>query len=111
MSVFDQIPQRDLTPTSTQKTYGTLPEKHSVMNGVHEDDIQTAWTGSTWFWIVFVPIVVFVLLMALTPTFIEMRNPGKANESLNPSAVLLWTLVITLIIWSLFWGFSKCKTC
>lgn len=74
--------------------------------GGHEDDIQTAWTGSTWFWIVIVPIIVFVLLMTLMPTFVE-----KKDEGVNPSSVLLWTLVITLIIWSLFWGFSKCKTC
>lgn len=115
-TVFDLVPERDLTPVASQKVYGSVPDPsikwHQQPVGAHRNlDIDSAWTKSTWFWIIIVPIVVFLLLIFLTPTFIEISNPGKSNERLNPNSLLLWTLVLTLIVWILFWGFSKCKTC
>ena len=114
-SVFDPVPERDLTPIASEKVYGSVPDKslkwhQNRVAGGHLD-IDSEWTRTTWFWIIVVPIVVWLLLFTLLPTFIEMSNPGGNNERVNPSSILMWTLIITLIVWILFWGFSKCKTC
>lgn len=61
----------------------------------------------TFFWIVITPLIILILLIILRPTFVKMSS----DEKLDYSSVLLWTLIISLIVWILFWGFSKCRTC
>ena len=98
---------------ASQKVYGmSAQQPHGHLVEGHMDDIQSSWSASTWFWIIAVPIIVLVLLMVLMPTFVEMsKTNGDDNGRFNPASLLMWTLIITLIVWVLFWGFSKCKTC
>lgn len=76
---------------------------HPVGNGVRE------FTSTTWLWIIIVPIVVWFIIILLIPSFV--RTKANNPNELDHSSVLLWTLVISLIIWILFFGFAKCKSC
>jgi hypothetical protein len=66
------------------------------------------WTSTTWVWVIVVPIVVACLLIILVPSFVKTVDDEK---KLDHFSLVLWTLVISLIIWILFFGFAKCKTC
>jgi uncharacterized membrane protein YoaK (UPF0700 family) len=66
------------------------------------------WNTTTWVWIIIVPIAVWCLLLVLMPTFVKRYQ----NESkLDHQSLLLWTLILSLVIWILFFGFAKCKSC
>lgn len=107
-SVFDPIPARDTTPVASERVYGGSQSGNSTrVQNQHFVDADRAWSASSVIWIIVVPIVVAVILLALLPTFVEMDG----NRKVDKSSLILWTCVITLIIWILFWGFSKCKTC
>uniref|UniRef100_A0A6C0CHS6 Uncharacterized protein n=1 Tax=viral metagenome TaxID=1070528 RepID=A0A6C0CHS6_9ZZZZ len=106
----DRVHSLIRTPLDPDKygvnTFG-VPEvasdRNAVQNGVRE------FTSSTWLWIIVVPIAVWFIIILLIPSFVKERS-GHPNE-LDHSSVLLWTLVISLIIWILFFGFAKCKSC
>lgn len=66
------------------------------------------WTSTTWVWVIVVPIIVACLLIILVPSFVKTTEDGK---KLDHYSVVLWTLIISLIVWILFFGFAKCKTC
>ncbi len=109
--VFDKSPPRDSSLRASQKVYPGF--QSDVMAGsdtcVHPHDDPRSWTHTTWIWIIIVPIIVWFILLLLMPTFVKMSKTNKAE--LDHSSMLLWTLIISLIIWILFWGFAKCKTC
>lgn len=64
--------------------------------------------STTWLWIIVVPVAVWLVIILLMPSFVVSSSDEK---KLDQNSVLLWTLIISLIIWILFFGFSKCKTC
>ena len=112
--VFAKSPERDVSSRSgsseriikAESARPTLSKPLEVKNERQLD--MTNWTAVTWIWIIIVPIIVWCLLLFLMPTFVKANENGT---SLDHRSMLLWTLVISLVIWILFFGFAKCKTC
>lgn len=62
---------------------------------------------ATWTWIILIPIIVFVLLIWLAPQFVTDDTPEEDKE-INYGAIILWTIIITIIIWASVFAFNKC---
>lgn len=121
-TVFNRTPRKVDQPSVSDKTHSVVkssvgPDKHGVNKFDHREapDANPVSSGirefqsTTWLWIVVVPVAVWFVIILLVPSFVK-TSTGNPNE-LDHASVLLWTLVITLIIWILFFGFAKCKTC
>jgi len=112
--LFETLPRKNVESRGSPKIRQSLESSYQGEDSPQEvgvkrrgDDI-TDFNTQTLFWIIIVPIIIFVLLIAIKPTFVKMKN----NDSeFDYSSVILWTLIISLIIWILFWGFAKCRTC
>lgn len=76
--------------------------KRSAPPDAHE------FSSTTWLWIIVVPIAVWLIIILLMPSFVIS---GSEENKLDQNSVILWTLIISIIIWILFFGFSRCKTC
>jgi hypothetical protein len=125
--VFNRSPRKMQRPSLSERTHSLIkppiqPDKYGI-NTFGEMDVTSTrdrlgievgngvreFTSTTWLWIIIVPIAVWFIIILLIPSFVRTK-PGHPNE-LDHSSVLLWTLVISLIIWILFFGFAKCKSC
>ncbi|ALX27527.1 hypothetical protein GMAR_ORF153 [Golden Marseillevirus] len=54
-----------------------------------------------------VPLLVWLVLYFIQPRFIQTRKDvGYVQDNWK---LLKWTLLITLIVWALFWAFTFCK--
>lgn len=116
-SVFTRNPPRNLKPEASEKVYKgkSFPEiekdykEQRVLANAEKRSSGGLWSTTTWLWIIVVPIAVWTLLLALQPSFVKVVN--KRSNKLDHSSLIVWTSVITLIVWILLWGSSKCKTC
>lgn len=61
----------------------------------------------TWAWIIVIPIVIFVLLVAIAPTYIE--NDNDNDQQINWGAVIIWTILISLILYVSLFAFNGCR--
>lgn len=68
--------------------------------------ISDKWEASAWLWAVSVPIAVYLLIVFLKPSFVDRETPARRRNSR-----ILWTIILTLVIWTLFFTFAKCKNC
>jgi hypothetical protein len=50
------------------------------------------------------PIVAFLALYIIKPSFVEEEDNGKTERSLKK--VLMWTVAITLVAWGCIYGYS-----
>ena len=125
--VFNRPPRQTQRPSLSERTHNLIkspvPRDKYGINTFGETEVFSTrdeigikvgngvkeFTSATWLWIIVVPIAVWFIIILLIPSFVKTK-PGHPNE-LDHSSVLLWTLVISLIIWILFFGFAKCKTC
>jgi hypothetical protein len=112
-STFTKSPPKDVSARSIgernaypSKTAEDIRNKEVGKSGETVSIID--WNTTTWVWIIVVPIAVWCLLMVLMPTFVKRYQ----NESkLDHQSLMMWTLIISLVIWILFFGFAKCKSC
>jgi hypothetical protein len=58
--------------------------------------------------VIIVPIAVWCLLLVLMPSFVKK---AQGESKLDHQSLLLWTLILSLVIWILCFGFAKCKSC
>lgn len=73
------------------------------------DSLLGKWSTVTWLWIILVPIVIYVLLLLLAPTFVTTTLNG--DLVVDHSRILLWTLIISIIVWVLLWSLNYCRSC
>tara|TARA_R110001632_G_scaffold148910_4_gene266162 strand:- start:3002 stop:3379 length:378 start_codon:yes stop_codon:yes gene_type:complete len=112
--LFEKITRKNVESRGSSKLRQSLDSSYQDQNSSHEVGVKrrgdniTDFNTQTAFWIIIVPIIIFVLLIVIKPTFVKMRNN---DNDFDYSSVLLWTLIISLIIWILFWGFGKCRNC
>ena len=110
---FSKSPKKDvsakLTGERTMMPAKTPDEIRTNQVGKSSDTLRIIeWDNASWIWVIVVPIAVWCLLLILMPTFVKRHQ----NESkLDHQSMLLWTLIISLVIWILFFGFAKCKSC
>jgi hypothetical protein len=117
-AVFNK-PPRDLPQAATSEKSRTFlknplsPDQNGVnrygVSGDNQGSNTLDFTAQTWLWIVVVPVAVWLVIVLLMPSFVKVQA-GSDNQ-LDHGSVLLWTLIISLIIWVLFFGFAKCKSC
>jgi hypothetical protein len=50
------------------------------------------------------PIVAFLALYIIKPSFVEEEDNGKTERSLKK--VLMWATAITLVVWGCIYGYS-----
>ena len=70
-------------------------------------NIDKGLSAATWTWIVIIPVVIFVLLILIAPSFVKDENPNQPQE-LNYSNIILWTIIISIIMWVSMFAFNKC---
>lgn len=114
-SVFYRPSRESPAGTATDRARGNLPTgtpegDESVFSLRYKQETPKVkeFQTTTWLWIMIIPIVVWLVIVLLMPTFVVSSSDEKR---LDQNSVLLWTLIISLIIWILFFGFAKCKTC
>ena len=73
-----------------------------------ENSLTGEWAVSTWIWIILVPVLVWIILLLLAPTFVLQTKDGN---QVDHRQMILWTLVISAIIWILLWSLNYCKSC
>lgn len=110
---FSKSPQRDVSSrlVSERNVFNakTTNEVRSLEVGKSGDTLRLVELDSmTWAWLIVVPIAVWCLLFVLMPTFVKKQN---GNSNVDHQSLLIWTLIISLVIWILFFGFAKCKSC
>lgn len=109
--LFEKEPVKNGEIKISPKVRGEFPERSndddfSVEAKQRGDTIQN-WTAATIFWIIIIPVVVYIMILILRPTFVKLQN----DDSLDVTSSILWTMIISIIIWVLFWGFAKCRNC
>lgn len=62
------------------------------------------WSPEIAFWMVIIPIVVLLFLLAMKPDFVKCQED---EDEYNCSRLFLWTLVISLIIWVILVVFRR----
>lgn len=67
------------------------------------------WSVSTWIWIILVPVIVWFILLLLRPEFVNTDKDG--DRVLDHRQLILWTLVISLIIWIVLFASNYCRDC
>jgi hypothetical protein len=110
---FSKSPKRDTSPKlageRNVRLAQTPDEVRSMEVGKAGDTTRIMeWNSASWVWIIVVPVVVWCLLLVLMPTFVKK---GQDGNKLDHQSMLLWTLILSLIVWILFFGFAKCKSC
>lgn len=76
-----------------------------------ENSLLGSWSTATWIWIILVPIIVWVILIVLIPSFVTDGDGSNGQNQVDHRQVLLWTLVISVVIWVLLWSLNYCKSC
>lgn len=64
--------------------------------------------AATWTWIIVIPLIVFILLIFLAPTFVEADNDENQPTNLNYGMIVLWTIIISIILWVSLFAFNNC---
>lgn len=62
---------------------------------------------ATWVWVIVIPIIVFLTLVYLAPSFVTTVNPNEP-VIINYGAIVLWTIIISIIIWVSIYAFNGC---
>ena len=102
---------------------GTLPEaafqpesassrsskRKSLADAQSENSLLGSWSTSTYIWIIVVPVVVYIMLLMLVPTFV--LKDANGTSQVDHRQMLLWTLIISAILWVMLWGMNYCKSC
>ena len=109
-------------PQSQIPAYTNKTERLSIRVGDHKNyidarkdiecvdnscNLQKGLSVATWTWIVLIPIVIFVLLIVLAPSFVVEEDPNQTIQ-LNYSMIILWTIIISIIMWVSLFAFNNC---
>lgn len=94
----------------SQKPISSLAKECMAQSPVKDHHDHCA-TGNNWwfylFWFLVIGIVVWFLLFALKPDFVQKeRHDGSPNGEVDQGKVLLWAVVIALIAIFLIWIFQ-----
>ena len=74
-----------------------------------KDSMMGKWSVAAWLWLILIPIVIFVLLLIFAPSFVTTTQ--NSHVVLDHSRILLWTLILSVIVWVLVWSLNFCRNC
>lgn len=106
-NVFEETASRPATGSSVPLVSARIdkPTKKKKVKG----SMLGTWSVTTWIWIILVPVLIYVLLLVFAPTFVTTTQNNVVV--LDHSRILLWTLILSIIVWIVLWGLQFCRDC
>ena len=68
-----------------------------------------SWRGPTLLFLILVPLVICILLVLIKPGFVTDLSSDGQMKILKIDKVILWTLIISVVVWVLIYGFNLCR--
>lgn len=104
--------QRDLRPPPPIELPEPRPQTIYERNAVVKEKRDDATVGkreSLLLLIVLAPILICIVLILAKPSFVTENSSNLPDANLKADKVLLWTLIISIMVWILIYGFRFCK--
>jgi len=73
-----------------------------------EGEKTSTWQGTVLVMLILVPVVVWIFLILIKPTFVVDKN-SDGTVTLRQDKVVLWTLIISVIVWVIVYGLNRCR--
>lgn len=112
---FTPLPKKS-PPAVAETTRQVKTQEFSIKNTYPEDSMQYRemrnsylgeWGVNTWIFIILVPIIIWIILIFLVPSFVKEDENG--HSKVDHPRVLLWTLLLSVIVWVVLYGLNRCK--
>lgn len=67
------------------------------------------WSKLTWLWLLLIPIIIYVILLAISPEFVKTTENNE--QALDHGKLLMWTVIMSVLLWVTLWAVNYCQDC
>lgn len=103
-SIYEREPLEDRI---TARRTGEL-ERRNAQEREEEGEKTSTWQGTVLVMLILVPVVVWIFLILIKPSFVVDTN-SDGTVTLRQDKVVLWTLIISVIVWVIIYGLNRCR--
>lgn len=104
--------QRDLRPPPPLELPEPKPQTIYERNAIIKEKRDDATFGNReglLLLLVLAPILICIFLILAKPSFVTENSSNLPDSNVKADKVILWTLIISVIVWILIYGFRFCK--